>query len=76
MITPQPPEQVAHPTAPAVDPLLPRRVVEQQTGISRATLYRMVKAGKFPHPVSIGTGSVRWKQSDVAAWQRSLTATN
>lgn len=56
----------------AADFLLPRKAVEEQAGISRATLYRMVKAGKFPRPVSIGTGAVRWKQSDVIAWQSSL----
>ena len=58
-----------------IDQLLPRRTVEKQAGISRATIYRMMKAGKFPHPVSIGTGAVRWKQSDVTAWQQSLTTT-
>lgn len=58
-----------------IDLLLPRRTVEQQAGISRATIYRMMKAGKFPHPVSIGTGAVRWKQSEVTAWLQSLTAT-
>ena len=58
-----------------IDLLLPRRTVEKQAGISRATIYRMIKAGKFPRPVSIGTGAVRWKQSDVTAWQKSLTAT-
>jgi prophage regulatory protein len=60
---------------PTIDLLLPRREVEKQTGISRATLYRMIKSGKFPRSVSIGTGSVRWKQSDVTAWQQSLTTT-
>lgn len=60
---------------PPIDLLLPRRTVEKQAGISRATIYRMMKAGKFPHPVSIGTGAVRWKQSDVTAWQASLTKT-
>ena len=40
-----------------VDQLLPRRTVEKQAGISRATVYRLMKAGKFPHPVSIGVGA-------------------
>jgi prophage regulatory protein len=60
---------------PPIDLLLPRRTVEKQAGISRATIYRLMKAGKFPHPVSIGTGAVRWKQSDVTAWQQSLATT-
>jgi prophage regulatory protein len=57
------------------DYLLPRKTVEKLAGISRATIYRMIKAGKFPRPVSIGTGAVRWKQSDVTAWQQSLNTT-
>ncbi|MGC2458727.1 MAG: AlpA family transcriptional regulator [Gallionellaceae bacterium] len=57
------------------DFLLRRKEVEKLSGMSRASLYRLIKAGKFPRPVSIGTGSVRWRQSDVIAWQSSLTKT-
>ncbi len=59
----------------ATDYLLPRKTVEKLSGLSRATLYRLIKSGKFPRPVSIGTGAVRWKQSDIIAWQSSLTKT-
>jgi prophage regulatory protein len=55
------------------DFFLRRREVERIAGISRASIYRLIKAGKFPAPVSLGTGSVRWKQSDILAWQQSLT---
>lgn len=68
------------PSAPAhdqqhqtVDFLIPRKTVEKLSGLSRATIYRLIKAGKFPRPLSIGTGSVRWRQSDVTAWQQSLS---
>lgn len=56
----------------AIDYLIPRKTVEKLSGLSRATIYRLIKAGKFPRPLSIGTGSVRWRQSDVIAWQQSL----
>jgi len=56
-----------------IDYLIPRKTVEQLSGLSRATIYRLIKAGKFPRPLSIGTGSVRWRQSDVIAWQQSLS---
>lgn len=59
-----------------VDFLLPRRDVEKLSGLSRATIYRLIKVGKFPRPLSIGTGSVRWRQSDVIAWQSSLSITS
>jgi prophage regulatory protein len=57
------------------DYLLPRKTVEKLSGLSRASIYRLIKAGKFPAPFSLGTGAVRWKQSDVVAWQSSLTKT-
>lgn len=66
--------QATHPTE-QVDFLLPRKQVEKQAGISRASIYRLIKAGKFPAPYSLNTGAVRWKQSDVTAWQASLTKT-
>ena len=57
----------------AVDYLLPRKTVEKLSGLSRATIYRLIKSGKFPRPLDIGTGSVRWRQSEVVAWQQSLS---
>lgn len=56
----------------SIDYLLPRKTVEVMSGLSRATIYRLMKAGKFPRPLSIGTGAVRWRQSEVIAWQQSL----
>lgn len=58
-----------------IDCLIPRKTVEKMSGLSRATIYRLIKAGKFPRPLSIGPGAVRWRQSDVIAWQQSLSAT-
>lgn len=58
--------------AAAIDYLIPRKTVEEMSGLSRATIYRLIKAGKFPSPRSIGTGAVRWKLSEVVAWQQSL----
>lgn len=60
---------------PLTDFLLRRTEVERIAGISRASIYRLIKAGKFPVPVNLGTGAVRWRQSDVVAWQQSLTTT-
>ncbi|MBI5919157.1 MAG: AlpA family phage regulatory protein [Nitrosomonadales bacterium] len=41
------------------DFLLRRSEVERIAGLSRASIYRLIKVGKFPAPVSLGTGSVR-----------------
>ncbi len=56
------------------DFLLRRKEVERITGISRSTIYRLVKSGKFPRPVILSTGSVRWRQSTVDFWMQSLTS--
>ena len=67
------PEQAAgYDQQQVVDYLIPRKTVEKMSGLSRATIYRLIKSGKFPRPLSIGTGSVRWRQSDIIAWQQSL----
>lgn len=47
--------------------------VKRIVGLSSATIYRLIRAGKFPNRVAIGTGSVRWKQSEIVAWQANLT---
>jgi len=73
MMQSDPPQNApVHIQQQAVDYLIPRKTVEQMSGLSRATIYRLIKAGKFPRPLSIGTGAVRWRQSDVIAWQQSL----
>jgi prophage regulatory protein len=61
--------------AQLTDFLLRRKEVEKLSGLSRASLYRLMRAGKFPRPLSIGTGSVRWKNSDIVQWQSSLIKT-
>lgn len=67
------PQSAAAPVAQfPVDFLLSRKAVEKQASLSRASIYRLVKAGKFPAPYSLNTGAVRWKQSDITAWQASL----
>ncbi len=40
--------------------------------VSKATIYRLIRRGKFPVGVSLsgypGKGSTRWLSSDVDAW--------
>ena len=59
----------------SADFLLRRKEVERIVSLSSASIYRLIKIGKFPRPVALGTGSVRWKQSDLVAWQSSLLKT-
>ena len=69
------PQAAPHSSQQATDFFLRRKQVEELAAISRASIYRLIKAGKFPAPVSLGTGSVRWRLSDITAWQSSLTKT-
>ena len=53
------------------DRLLRRRQVEEITGLSRSSIYRLMRDGKFPRPVKVGLAAVRWRASDITAWLES-----
>lgn len=36
---------------------------------SRASTWRLTKAGKLPKPIKLTNGSTRWKLSDLEAWE-------
>ena len=63
-----PASHFAIPQSHFVYPLLRRAEVLVVTGISRATLYRLIKAGTFPRSVDLTEGAVGWRQSDVKKW--------
>ncbi|THG82987.1 AlpA family transcriptional regulator [Pseudomonas sp. A-1] len=42
--------------------------VKAATGLARSTIYKYVKQGSFPMPVSLGGRSVAWVESEVVAW--------
>lgn len=52
-------------TAPAI---LRMREVTRVTGLSKASIYRMVNAGTFPGSVPLGIKAVGWLRSDVEGW--------
>ena len=39
-----------------------------RTGLSRATIYRRIAAGRFPPPIDLGERSRGWYESDVDCW--------
>ncbi|MHC8315725.1 helix-turn-helix transcriptional regulator [Pseudomonas sp. LB3P31] len=41
------------------------------TSLSRATLWREIKRGRFPRSVMISAGRVGWRESAITAWQNS-----
>ena len=42
--------------------------VLEMIGLSRTTLWRLVKAGKFPAPLKLSVRARGWRLSDVEAW--------
>jgi prophage regulatory protein len=58
--------------APKLDPILRLASVQENTGLSRSTIYRMMDAGQFPRPLRLGPGSVGWRTSAVVGWVDGL----
>ena len=50
-----------------LEPILRRPRVEEATGLSRSSLYFRISQGLFPKSFLIGTRSVGWGASEVAA---------
>lgn len=50
------------------DRLMRRVEVQQATGLSRTSLYRLIAAQDFPAQVHLSTNSVAWLHSEVDAW--------
>ncbi|MDK1021756.1 MAG: AlpA family phage regulatory protein [Candidatus Hydrogenedentes bacterium] len=45
--------------------------VREKTGLSRATVYRRIRAGTFPAPLDLGEGgnrSLGWLEDEIDAW--------
>ena len=40
----------------------------RRLGLSRATIFRNVKAGRFPAPIKISQRAIGWRIDDVEAW--------
>ncbi len=58
------------------DALLRFPALAQLTGLSRSTVDRLEKLGRFPRRVKLGDRAVAWKQSDVDAWMKALEVRN
>ncbi|MFB3111810.1 MAG: helix-turn-helix transcriptional regulator [Gemmatimonadales bacterium] len=53
--------------------ILPLKEVQFRTGgKSRTTLWRDVRAGRFPAPVKVGPNRIGWLESEIEDWQENL----
>lgn len=42
--------------------------VTQKTGISKSTVWRLVRAGRFPAPLKLGSRMTAWVEEEVDEW--------
>jgi prophage regulatory protein len=42
-----------------------------RTGLSRVSVWRLVRLSQFPPPIELSTNAIGWLESDVAAWRES-----
>lgn len=45
-----------------------RKQVQEAVGLSKSTLYAMIRAGDFPAPIRLGARAVGWLESEVEEW--------
>jgi prophage regulatory protein len=48
--------------------------VVRMTGLSRATIYRMIADNRFPTQVRIGSRAVGWRWSDLEKWSQARSS--
>ena len=48
--------------------ILPAAAVSKRLGISRTTLWRLIKAGDFPQAIKLSPNRVGWRESQITAW--------
>lgn len=56
----------------ALRPMLTERMVLDLIPISRTTLYRLERAGKFPRSVYVSPNRRFWFRDEVVAWQTAI----
>jgi prophage regulatory protein len=48
--------------------LIRRKEVERLTALSRSRIYALMATGDFPRPVSLGSMSVAWLETEIREW--------
>jgi len=51
-----------------VDKVLRVQDVTQMTGLSKASVYRLIKLSDFPKQFKLGSRAIGWRMSSVKAW--------
>ncbi len=48
--------------------------VKTKTGLSRSTIYDLMKQGHFPQSINLGLRAVGWLNSEIEAWIQERVA--
>ena len=56
------------------DPILRMKDVTRQTGLSKSTVYSLIKEGKFPPPIRLTEYASGWLLSSINQWKRDRIA--
>ena len=56
--------------------ILREKQVTEMVGLSRVTIWRMERAGKFPQRVQLGDRAVGWIAEEINFWLESLPRVN
>jgi prophage regulatory protein len=51
--------------------IIRRLGLQEMTGLSLATIYRLMHRGAFPRPIALSDHAVGWLVEDVEAWIES-----
>ena len=52
--------------------LITARETVELVSLSRVSLWRMAKTGRFPSPCDLGNGKIRWREDEVRDWLSKL----
>jgi len=50
--------------------------LQRVIGLSKWTVYKLMKMGDFPHPIQLTSKAVGWRASDVEKWVIDRQAAN
>ncbi len=62
------------PAAPGLPPLLRLADLCQRFQVSRITIWEWRRKRGFPQPIRFSPGCVRWREADVAKWEKARAA--
>lgn len=73
---PTPTSSAHSPSEGGIGRFMRRKEVEQETGLSRPTIYRQMASGTFPKPRRIGVQAVAWLSTEIEEWKRQRPFAN